>query len=430
MSDRATDRLIVFARWPEAGSTKTRLIPALGPQGAADLQRQMTRHTLRTADRWARAHPGGSAEVRFTEGDAQRMAGMFGDGRSYQPQGEGDLGERMNRAINDALASGARRVVVIGTDCPGIDEQTLAMAFECIGVTEATIGPATDGGYYLIGMNEPHPELFCGIDWGTAHVRERTTQIAEQHGFRIALLPMLNDVDRPEDLAHWSEAYGRTVSVIIPARNEAARIGVTLDVARAHGDAELIVVDGGSSDDTATIAREHRAQVITSKPGRAIQMNGGAEVASGDVLIFCHADMHLPPGYEALACAALADDAAAGAFDLTIRGDEPALRRVERAVRRRTRWMRRPYGDQAIFLRRTMFETLDGYRDLPIMEDYDLIDRAKRLGKIVVADGSVSVSARYWKHHGIARATWLNQKVLWGWYLGVKPATLARWRKG
>lgn len=431
MADAFADRLIVFARWPEAGTTKTRLIPALGPQGAADLQRQMTRHTLRTVQRVKRQYRFFDVEVRFAGGDAERMAGLFGDRWSYVPQGDGDLGERMNRAINDAFAQGAERVGVIGTDCPGITPQTLISLRNVARTKDLVVGPAADGGYYMIGMNRPHPELFEGLAWGGEDVLAKTMQIAEAHGLSVASFPVQHDVDRPEDLHHWSEVYRQTVSVVIPARNEAARIGRTLEVARVCGIAELIVVDGESSDDTAAIAREHGAQVITSKPGRAIQMNAGAEVASGDVLLFCHADTYLPAEYERLACIALGvDHSAAGAFDLTIRGDEPALRRVERAVRRRTRWMKRPYGDQAIFMRRDTFKKLGGYRDLPVMEDYDLIKRAKRLGKIVIADGAVSVSARYWKHHGIARATWLNQKVLWGWYCGVKPATLARWRRG
>lgn len=431
MTDGVHDKLIVFARWPEAGATKTRLIPALGEQGAADLHRMMTHHTLRTAGRLARQRTGVNIEVRFAGGDAERMAGLFGDHLRYVPQGEGDLGARMNRAIDDALAHGAGRAVVIGTDCPELTAPLLAHAFDQLDGADAVVGPASDGGYYLIGMSKPHPQLFTDPDWGKESVLATTLDIAERHGIRIARLVELNDIDRPEDLGQWSAAFRQTVSVIIPARNEAARIGVTVDIARRHGDAEIIVVDGGSADDTGRIAREHGAQVITSKPGRAIQMNGGAEVAAGDVLVFCHADAHLPAEFERAACKALATEgAAAGAFDLTIRGDEPGLRRVERAVRRRTRWMKTPYGDQAVFIRRTTFEKLGGYRDLPIMEDYDLVKRAKKLGEIVVADGSVSVSARYWKQHGIGRATWLNQKVLWGWYLGVKPTTLAKWRKG
>ena len=118
-----------------------------------------------------------------------------------------------------------------------------------------------------------------------------------------------------------------------------------------------------------------------------------------------------------------------GAFDLALRGEERGLRRIERGVRWRSRTRRMPYGDQALFLKRAVFERLGGYADLPIMEDYDLVVRARRLGRVVIAAGSASTSARFWREHGMLRGTLRNQALVLGWHLGIAPKTLARWRR-
>src|SRR5438045_505635 len=123
------DRLIVFTRYPEPGRTKTRLIGVLGADGAAELQRAMTAHTLATARALAEAGRV-RVEVRFVGGDEAAMRWAFGDGVAYRDQGGGDLGDRMARSVDDALGEGAGSVVVIGSDCPGIGADLLARAFD------------------------------------------------------------------------------------------------------------------------------------------------------------------------------------------------------------------------------------------------------------------------------------------------------------
>jgi len=423
------DHLIVFTRWPEPGATKTRLIPAMGAAGAAALQRRMTQHMLRTTDRLAAAH-GVHVEVRFTGGDADRMTACFGAARHYEPQGEGDLGARLERAIQEALAAGAQRVCVVGTDCPAIDADLLRRAFESLEEADVVIGPAEDGGYYLLGMRSARPALFDRIPWSTDRVLETTLRAAEAEHLSVARLPVLRDIDRPEDLEHARAMLAGALSIVVPTRNEAARLAATLDAIRSGGDAEVLVVDGGSHDETTQIAASRGARVLHGPVGRAAQMNAGARAASGSVLLFCHADTHLPAGYEGLVRAALdREGAVLGAFDLALRGEERALRRIERGVRWRSRTRRLPYGDQALFLRRSVFERLGGYADLPIMEDYDLVVRARRLGRVVIAAGSASTSARFWREHGMLRGTLRNHALVLGWRLGVAPQTLARWRR-
>ncbi len=195
-------RLIVFTRYPEPGSSKTRLIPALGREGAAILHRQMAEHMLHQIRELQRTYPV-QVEVQFTGGDRYQMQSWLGNDLDYAPQAEGDLGDRMAQALQTAFTSGSRRVVVIGTDCPDLDALLLKQAFDQLYQHDIVLGPATDGGYYLIGMNCLIPQLFKGITWSTSEVLSQTVAIAQSLHLAIAYLPTLSDVDYPEDLVIW-----------------------------------------------------------------------------------------------------------------------------------------------------------------------------------------------------------------------------------
>lgn len=200
----AKERLIVFTRYPEPGLTKTRLIPALGAKGAAILQRQMTEYTMSKVRELQSDRPV-SVEVRFAGGKLTLMQDWLGSDIVYQPQGEGDLGSRMARSLSVALESGIERAVIIGTDCPGLNVILIAKAFQELHSHDLVLGPAIDGGYYLIGLSCLISELFTGISWGTAEVLQQTVDIAKKLDLSIAYLPPLADVDRPEDLPIWDQ---------------------------------------------------------------------------------------------------------------------------------------------------------------------------------------------------------------------------------
>ncbi|MFN6485483.1 MULTISPECIES: TIGR04282 family arsenosugar biosynthesis glycosyltransferase [unclassified Nostoc] len=202
--------LIIFTRYPEPGKTKTRLIPVLGTVGAANLQRQMTEYTIFQVQELQKAIDI-SVEVRFTGGDLQLMQDWLGLDLVYQFQGEGDLGLRMARSLFDAFQSGAEKVTIIGTDCPGVNTQILATAFEKLQAFDLVLGPAIDGGYYLIGLRQSIPELFVNIKWGTAQVFQTTVDIAQKLNLSYVNLSPLADVDRPEDLPIWEQALAREI---------------------------------------------------------------------------------------------------------------------------------------------------------------------------------------------------------------------------
>ncbi|MEQ8996584.1 MAG: TIGR04282 family arsenosugar biosynthesis glycosyltransferase [Coleofasciculus sp. B1-GNL1-01] len=193
------ETLIIFTRYPEPGKTKTRMIPALGEEGAANLQRQMTENTLAKAKKLQVFYPV-FVEIHFAGGNQPLMQAWLGADLIYRQQSQGDLGKRMASAFEKSFAAGMTSVVIIGTDCPDLDTQIIAEAFKLLKTQDLVLGPAQDGGYYLIGLRRLIPELFMGIHWGTSQVRQQTIEIADRLGLAIASLPILHDIDRPEDL--------------------------------------------------------------------------------------------------------------------------------------------------------------------------------------------------------------------------------------
>jgi rSAM/selenodomain-associated transferase 2 len=216
------------------------------------------------------------------------------------------------------------------------------------------------------------------------------------------------------------------VSVIIPALNESENIRTTLlSVKQQEGDFEVIVVDGGSSDDTKAIAKAH-AQVIPSEPGRAIQMNAGARLASGEVLLFLHADSSLHPyALGALRQALTVSQTVGGTFTLRFDTNRFLLRLYAFFTRLKFRYFH--YGDQGIFVRRATFEQLGGFKEMPLMEDIDFLLRLRKQGRVALIQLPVTTSARRFVKQGLVRQQLLNGFLLTLYRLGVKPEILAKW---
>ncbi|MEM9544296.1 MAG: TIGR04282 family arsenosugar biosynthesis glycosyltransferase [Cyanobacteria bacterium P01_E01_bin.42] len=196
------DRLVIFTRYPEPGKTKTRLIPALGAEGAAELQRQMTEHTLKQAQKLLESRSL-SIEIHFSGGTEESMRSWLGSEWVYFPQATGDLGKRIQTAFEKAFFEEMTRVVIIGIDCPDLNSDRLSEAFKSLYRRDLVLGEADDGGYYLVGLSRYIPQLFQRINWGTAQVWQQTIAIAESLGLAISKLPVLSDVDYPEDLKIW-----------------------------------------------------------------------------------------------------------------------------------------------------------------------------------------------------------------------------------
>ena len=197
------ERLIIFTRYPEPGKTKTRLIPVLGEEGAATLQRQMTESTLAEVKKVSRFYPS-SMEVHFAGGNEQLMQDWLGSSIIYRRQTEGDIGCRMASAFQESFEAGIDSIVLIGIDCPDLNAQLMVQAFQALDRHDLVLGPARDGGYYLIGLRRLVPELFIGISWSTNEVLQQTQKIIQRLELAVAYLPLLSDIDRPEDLSLWN----------------------------------------------------------------------------------------------------------------------------------------------------------------------------------------------------------------------------------
>lgn len=220
----------------------------------------------------------------------------------------------------------------------------------------------------------------------------------------------------------------RSLRIIVPVLNEGPRLGAFLDALkplRGRG-AEVVVVDGGSTDETWAVAAANADRVLLAPRGRGAQMNAGAAGAGADALLFLHADTALPPRADLQVAEALAGGRSWGRFDLRIAAAHPLLRLVGRLVNLRSRITGIATGDQAIFVQRRAFEQLGGFADLPLMEDVEFTGRLRRLGPPACIDTPVVTSARRWLERGIIRTIMLMWRLRLQYFFGADPHRLAQ----
>lgn len=217
------------------------------------------------------------------------------------------------------------------------------------------------------------------------------------------------------------------LSVIIPALDEAPQIAAAIASASGAQVCEVIVVDGGSLDDTAARARGAGASVLDAPRGRARQMNAGAARAVGEALLFLHADTTLPLGFDAAVLDALADTAVVGGrFDVRLEPSSPVLALTAALINRRSRLTGIATGDQAIFVRRDVFAAMGGFADMPLMEDVAFTRDLKRHGRVAALRQQVTTSSRRWLNHGPIRTILLMWWLRFLYWRGLPPAELKK----
>ncbi len=460
------NHLIIFARFPRDGQCKTRLIPALGPAAAAAVHRELVTSTTRWAATWQAETTGDDrrATVVFTGASAVDMGQLCGSHLQLLEQSTGDLGQRLDTALHASRDSGCDHSLVVGTDCPALGPLQISRASHWLETHDVVLGPASDGGYYLIGVNhngvttESQRLLFNNIDWGTDQVLQQTLLAARSQGLRVALLETLDDIDRPDDLRPWwngpapQEQFGQhkldpstfssllrlpaqlpsrpQISVVIPVLRHEPMLASAISSVRVgeSPDLELLVVAAEASEETLTTVIAHRVPMIASIPGRGRQLNAGATASRGEVLLFLHADSQLPMDYRQQIDRILSDPKiGGGAFRLAIASGHWAFRLVEFGANLRSRWWGVPYGDQAIFVRRKCYESLGGFREWPLMEDYDFAHRLRQSHGLKIANSCVMTSPRRWNRLGIWR-TWLrNQRIIIAYRCGYSVGELGKW---
>ena len=194
MNTARSAKLVIFLKAPRLGTVKTRLAASLGHAAALSAYKKITERLFKNLRRL----PG--VQIRFSPDDAEpEVREWLGNGFDFQPQGSGDLGERLYRAFEETFSAGNERVVVIGSDCPYVTKNDVRAAFDCLETHDAVLGPANDGGYWLIGLRARQPALFKNIKWSTESVLKETLSRAGKTKLNVHLLRTLDDIDTAED---------------------------------------------------------------------------------------------------------------------------------------------------------------------------------------------------------------------------------------
>lgn len=439
--------LCVFAKPPVPGQVKTRLAAELGAERAAELARAFL------CDTWAavEAIPWVRPVLATTE---RGLASVLGLDAEEWLQGSGDLGERLERLLARALAEGASFGMAIGADTPGLPARLLDEARDALAGADAVLGPSEDGGFYLIGLRRCPSGLLCGLPWSCRQTFTHTLARLRDRGLETRVLPAWFDVDLPSDVVRLGELLARAeihapgtasvlgaampvggsaspgrVSVVVPTLDEEARIGGLLEeLSGIPGLREIIVADGGSRDRTLEIARSFPGvRALAAPRGRASQMNRGARAATGEVLLFLHADVMPPADMARWVDKALADErVVAGAFRIwTIAdGGRSWLGPLLHLADLRSRYSGLPYGDQALFVRAEAFWKAGGFPDQPLLEDLELSRRLRRLGRIRTVPATVRVSGRRFIARPVYYTLMVNVLPLL-YRIGIPPAVLA-----
>ncbi|WP_099531989.1 TIGR04283 family arsenosugar biosynthesis glycosyltransferase [Limnothrix sp. PR1529] len=459
--------IALFVKAPELGQVKSRLAKTIGADFATEFYRSMGRDWF---DRLTGFADRQQADLRvFYAPDSGRstVRDWLGcDDRQLVAQGDGDLGDRMARAFTTCFGQGSDRVLLVGSDSPDLPDEILTQVAEALVATGAAICPTEDGGYCLVGFRRDRflPAIFQNMTWSTETVFAETIARFQSAHQPVAILPHWYDIDHATDLDRFwqinqqNSALKRSMvtlakirqpialSVIMPVLNEGERIQKTLaHLAAIAGQIpyEVIVVDGDRAGSTLQYLPSDRpVRGLTAARGRGLQMNAGAAIARGEILLFLHADTQLPataftqitttlkqtPTVGAHRRAPNSGEVVGGAFDLSIASSRWILRTIARVASVRSRLTRLPYGDQAIFIRRSAFGALGGYPEIPIMEDVALMRSIRRRGwRIRILPDRVLTSARRWEREGVWRCTLRNWTILLAYFAGVSPWTLLAW---
>lgn len=216
------------------------------------------------------------------------------------------------------------------------------------------------------------------------------------------------------------------ITIVIPALNEEKYIEQTIRSAQNSKHVEILVVDGGSTDKTIDKAIKAGARVIHSTSGRAKQLNCGAQQAKAEFIIFLHADTKLPANYaESVQSTLYNKKYIAGAFKLSLSSKKKGMNFIAKVANWRAQIFQFPYGDQALFMKSTHFKEMKGFAEIPIMEDFELVCRLRKIGKIKICEKKVITSARRWEKKGIIMTTLINQMMVIGYLLRIPLPNLA-----
>ncbi|MHC1724890.1 MAG: TIGR04282 family arsenosugar biosynthesis glycosyltransferase [Syntrophobacteraceae bacterium] len=416
--------LLIFLRYPEPGKVKKRLAKEIGPENAAGIYEKLVRRTLGIACEFMRKHRDAGIILFHTPDDpASALRAKFPGPWDFLSQRGEHLGTRMDFAFRDAFLMGAEKAVLIGTDLADIEAGDLEDAFAKISEKTAVLGPAADGGFYLVGLNRPVSAPFQFEQWGTKEVFSRTAREFDAAGFSVRLARERKDVDRHEDVLRLERdfLFRTSLSVIIPTLTDPARLTHFLEVVQNSiwpGD-DIVVVCGDDVDKVSAWPLSSSATCVRAPRGRGIQQNVGAMLAKGDIFLFLHDDTVPPLDFAYLIRLACRDfDTSLGCFRLAFEPSNEMPRLIAGWANLRTALFRLPYGDQGLFCRREVFEKIGGFRRRYLMEDVELVRDCRQFGKLAALPAVVHSSPKRYLKKGILCASLQNHATMLLFALG------------
>lgn len=405
-SRKINNAIIVFTRVPEAGETKTRMMPYYTEEQCKLLHEAFLNDIGKML-----VQTSYDVIVSYTGKNPEFLKQVFGADAKYVEQIGDNLGDRMRNVIAWALDYGYDKVVLFGTDVPELRAESIEAAFSLLDSNDVVLGPTEDGGYYLIGMKALCEEAFDVKKYGTESVLTETMQSIAESGKQVLLIDSYYDLDEPSDIQGYRErmrederlqasATGKyisetsKISIIVPIYNESKTIESMISQLKPYrSETEIIFVDGGSTDDTVAKIGE-QFKLIKAEKGKGHQMNEGAKVSTGDILFFLHCDSEIPSNInEKIRNCMVSNQYGCFGIDFHSKNFFMYTNKVISNHRAFTRGI--PFGDQGIFIDRKLFFDIGMFSELPLMEDYEFSCKLKNKGILPgKAKGHIYTSCR------------------------------------
>lgn len=420
-------------RYPQPGQVKSRLATAIGAQSAATIYDKLVRRTLGVVSDLKRLDPDVEIFVYFTPVDRRsQMEQHYPGPWRFIPQQGTHLGHKMATAFDLVWSRGFQQIVIIGSDIADIESDDIQEAFAALAEGYTVLNPASDGGFYLLGLSRPCPAVFEPETWGTQEIFARTEHLLQKGGLTVRCLRQRHDIDRPEDLSHIARQpiFQDSLSIIIPTLRSITGLRPLLTALTSGmwpGD-EIIVV----SPEATTAGAPHEPMLVSesclavaSAKGRGLQLNAGVRHAKGNVLWFVHDDSTVPNQFAYLVRQiSRAKQMSLGCFRLAFSPSTPLLNAIAQWGNWRTRFVKLPYGDQGLFCRRETFTQVGGFHRDMLMEDVDFVKRCRRHGGILMLPEMLYTSPQRYLKRGILRASVRNHFTILLYHLGWSEAKL------